>query len=107
MDHVYLDDEALEASDLSCLVTSPRCNSEASIMGFSESVALTPKSSFLHKVKTLLGKKPGDKSPKTLLQQIQSGQSDDLQGLSSAYRKTTRVWAFKIIPLKEPNKKQY
>lgn len=104
MDHVYLDDEALEASDLSCLLTPPRGKSDASMLGFSESLSLTPKSSFLDKVKTLLGKKSGHKGFKTLLQQIQSAQSEDV-GELSAYRKTTRVWAFKIIPLKQPSKK--
>jgi len=98
MDHVYMDEEALEASDLSCLVTPPRDNSDASMSGFSESLSLTPKSSFLDKVKTLLGKKSGHKGFKTLLQQIQAAQSEDVGELSSAYRKTTRVWAFKIIP---------
>ena len=103
IDHAYLDEEALVSSDLSCLVTSARGNSDA-MMGFPESLSLAPKSSFLDKVKTLLGKKQGHRSPKSLLQQIQARQSEDV-GELSAYRKTTRVWAFKIIPIKKPSQK--
>ena len=104
MDHVYMDDEALEASDLSCFVMPPIGNSDVSILDLSESM---PKPNFLDKVKTLVSKKTAPKASKrTLLQQIQSIQfHEEEAGSPSSYRKTTKIWAFKIVPFKEPSKK--
>jgi hypothetical protein len=88
---VNIEDEAFEASELLHFATTPAQTVEMSLVGFPEAVAEPVKPAWINKLQSLLRKKQPLKAS--------SPRRHDIP-LGSDYQKTTKVWAFNIVPHK-------